>query len=103
MTWMDFDNDSALEREILERALPLLPLTGEAGHVFMVDAAQQSMGVNIRLTDTLGPTPKSCVDLLQIRPLLTGAAWKVVDLLVEYALDEAGYRPSRGRRWSIQE
>jgi hypothetical protein len=100
MTWMDFDNDSALERDILERALPL---AGEAGHVFMVDAAQQSVAVNIRFTGTLGPTPEKCVDLLQIRPLLTGAAWKLVDLLVEYALDEAGYQPSRGRRWSIEE
>ena len=43
------------------------------------------------------------MELLGIRPLLTGTAWKVLDLLVEAALDHAGLKPaSGGNRWTIR-
>lgn len=52
--------------------------------------------------ETIGATPSGCVDLLQIRPLLVGAAWKVIDLLFEEALVQAGHVPDQKRGWSIQ-
>ena len=104
VTWSDFDLDSALERDVLRRALPLVPTVSDGSRRVTVDRATGRASVNVELTDTLGPTPEGCVDLLAIRPLLLGAAWKVIDLLLEAALDEAGQRPSGNRgRWSIDE
>jgi hypothetical protein len=38
----------------------------------------------------------------QLAPLLFGAAWKTIDLLLEFALSRAGLSPS-GRDWLIAE
>lgn len=53
------------------------------------------------MADALGLTPEGCVDRLALRPLLVGAAWKVLDLLYEEALHQRGITPDRGRQYSI--
>jgi hypothetical protein len=56
----------------------------------------------VGVADTFGATPERCIDLLQIRPLLFGTAWKVLDMLVEAALATAGETPDLNHgRWSI--
>lgn len=99
VTWSDFADDTALENDLLRRALPWVGGPAE----FTVDVASRSVGVAIGLpTFVIGPNPEGCVELLGIRPLLTGTAWKILDLLVEAALDNAGHKPSGGgNRWSI--
>ena len=47
--------------------------------------------------------PSVFVKQLGIVPLAFGAAWKVIDLLVEYGLAAAGLAPGRGTRWTITE
>lgn len=39
MSWADFDVDSALERDLLVRALPLVPTTSDGSLTAVVDMA----------------------------------------------------------------
>lgn len=103
MAWPDFDEQSAVERDIVTRALPLVPreTDGSGTARWLLSGDQITAGV--RIGDILGSNPVDCVKLLGLRPLLMGAAWKVLDLLVDEVLEQAGRTPSRGRRWSIDE
>src|SRR5713226_3422130 len=103
MSWIDFDEASALERDTLLRALPLLALDGHSSATARLDMATDQVGIAMTLTETLGPTPVGCVDLLKIRPLLFGAAWKVLDLLLEEAFVQVGVKPSLSRGFSIEQ
>lgn len=102
MSWNDFDEASALERDVLARALPLVPLVSDGSSAVMIDLAANTVTASVAVHETIGATPSGCVDLLQIRPLLVGAAWKVIDLLFEAALVQDGHAPDRTRGWSIR-
>ncbi|MGH3772386.1 MAG: hypothetical protein ACRDRW_13500 [Pseudonocardiaceae bacterium] len=102
MAWADFDADTALERDVLRRALPLAETVSTGSSRATVDLAANSAATAVAVHDTVGLTPSGCVDLLQIRPLLTGTAWKVLDLLLETALDLAGQSPDQKRGWTIK-
>lgn len=86
---------------MLQRALPLVPTTGGEEASARVDIAADTVSVFLTVSETPGATPMSCIELLQIRPLLVGAAWKVLDLLIETALDEAGIAPAKSSKWWI--
>lgn len=105
MTWTDFETESALERDTLQRALPLSAISSDQSSTVEIDMADIAAPLKIGLTfsETLGATPSGCIELLRIRPLLVGCAWKIVDLLLETAFEEAGYRPGSGHRWIIKE
>jgi hypothetical protein len=104
MTWSDFDTDSALERDVLRRALPLVPTVSDGSRRITVDQITGTMHAALTFGDTLGPTPAGCIDLLGIRPLLVGTAWKIIDLLLEAALDADNQKPPNNRlRWRIDE
>ena len=64
------------------------------------EAAGTAIGIGV--ADSLGPTPEGCVELLALRPLLVGAAWKVLDLLYEEALQQHRLAPDRGREYTIK-
>ena len=53
--------------------------------------------------DTVGLTLDEAVNRLGMLPLCFGAAWKIVDLLLEHALEADGITPKRGVRWTIVE
>lgn len=98
----DFDDDTAFERLILERVAPITPTDmGTASSTY--DVANDAMAHAIGLHETLGMTLPEAVKQLGIVPLAFGAAWKVIDLLLEHALAAAGHAPSRGVRWTILE
>jgi len=99
--WGGFGVDSALERDLLRRALPLVPTSSDTSNRSVLDQATGVTNHSVAATTSLGPAAESCIDLLAIRPLLTGAAWKVLDLLFEAALDEAEEIPVTGRNMSI--
>ncbi len=101
MSWSDFDAASALERDVLQRALPLVPTASDGSARVVIDVAADRADVAIGVTDVLGATPSSCIELLAIRPLLVGAAWKTLDLLLEEALLQGGFTPSSNRGWTI--
>ena len=107
VTWSDFDDDTALEDDLLRRALPWVGAPAE----LTVDLASGSVGIAVGAAPlvigaaplVIGATPEGCVELVGIRPLLTGTAWRILDLLVEAALDQAGLKPSSGsNRWTIR-
>src|SRR4051794_26235983 len=98
MAWSDFDDASALERDILERALPTVSSTAQ---LVTIDPKVPTH-VAINVTDGSGPTPTGCVEFLALRPLLVGAAWKVIDLLLDEALDQAGVPPDTKRGYRIE-
>lgn len=103
MPWSDFDEQSAVERDIVARALPLVPLETDGSGTARWLLATDQITAGVRIGDIVGSNPVDCVKLLGLRPLLMGAAWKVLDLLVEEVLEQAGKAPSRGRRWTIDE
>lgn len=101
MSWADFDSESALERDVIERALPLVSLVSDGSSSVVIDMAANTAKAAFRLNEVIGPSPAGCVRLLGIRPLLVGAAWKVVDLLLEEALRIDGRSPNTKRGWTI--
>lgn len=99
--WHDYEVASELEADVLRRALPLTPTTSDGTNWAVIDLAANQVNIGVGVGGVLGPTPAGCLELLAMRPLLVGAAWKVLDLLVEAALDAAGFPPDQGVRWSI--
>ena len=96
-SWQDFDTKSVLERDVLLRALPLVATqsTGDARAIIDMAGGPGQTIVGIGTAGNLGATPEACIDLLQLRPLLFGTAWKVLDLLLEAALAAAGETSGR--------
>jgi hypothetical protein len=102
----EFSDDTAFERYLLDRATPLLPRSqgtsvielGEAGSVGVAVGAPPAR-VHVSMGDSTGSGGQLSAN--DIRPLLFGAAWKVLDLLCELALEQAGVRP-QGRRYTIR-
>lgn len=101
MSWTDFISDSALERDLLERALPLVPTSAGANRATL-DLGTNTSRVELFTGETLGATPASCVELLKLRPFLVGAAWKVLDMMLETSLSSAGVQPDTRRGYTIK-
>lgn len=102
-TLTEFEDDTAFERYVLDRATPLMPKSqgtsvielGEFNSTGVSVGAQPAMAY-VGTTDFAG----SAGDQLSaddIRPLIFGAAWKVLDQLIEFALERAGV--SHDRKW----
>jgi hypothetical protein len=87
----EFDTKIALERDTLQRALPLVATICDGTAHGTIDMAESTSTYFISAGDIIGAKPSQCVDLLGIRPLLVGTAWKVLDVLLETALDEARF------------
>lgn len=110
-TVSEFEDDTAFERLVLDRATPLLPTAQarsvidlrQTGHTSVaVQPGTIGARVNIFLSDSAG-SPSSPLTVEDLRPLIFGAAWKVLDLLVEVALHSAGICPRDGQRYGIDE
>lgn len=99
----EFEDDTAFERYVLDRATPLLPrVVGTSvielgdGNSTSVAVGVQPVTVHVGVVDSTG----SGGDQLSpddIRPLLFGAAWKILDQLVELGLELAN--AAHHRRW----
>jgi hypothetical protein len=94
---MEFADDTAFERLVLDRAMPLLP-TSEASSVIDL----RGPGVSVAVTPMpvrvyVGGLPGS-VGVAELRPLIFGAAWKVFDLLVELATGKQDTIEVKARR-----
>lgn len=94
----DFDDGTAFERFALAEARPLinrenshgLTLDFRTGHLCIaLQDSFSSMGWNAAIE--------------RFRPLLVGAALKVLDVMIELALNQSGSSPGNGRRWLIEE
>lgn len=92
-TLQDYVEASAFERTVLSTVYPFVnPAAARGGYDLRTNAAR------IVLSDDVGSGGRD--DLLrELRPLLFGAAWKVLDLLVEYVLNQVDPRP----KWQIDD
>jgi hypothetical protein len=94
----DFRDSTAFERLALEQAAGLLPTTPPGRRGGAVDLRQNKTFVSVGAIEVGGGAEAVERLHLSLRPLMFGAAWKVLDLMIELALG-----PPRGSRWSIEE
>jgi hypothetical protein len=102
----EFQEDTAFERFVLDRATPLLPTSeatsvidlGEGGSTSISVTPQPAVtSVSVGDVDSTRATSDQ-LSIDDIRPLLFGAAWKVLDLLVELRLEQEGIPHNRRRK-----
>lgn len=88
-----FAEKVALERDMLTRAMPLVP-SDPGGIRITLHQPGQRAGVSVHAPAAVcgGATPGRCIEMLGIRPLLFGAAWKIMDAVIETAF-EIGHVP----------
>ena len=94
----DFENATAFELYILERICQ--PRTVGGGSE--LDLRSQPSQANIHTVMEEGASGKGVSKLKsELTPLIFGAAWKAIDLLLEFALNKANL--SSGKEWRINE
>lgn len=95
----DFEEGTAFELYVLETVRPAIERHGGASIDLRGSATVAA--VNVSFSDSIsGEALDGLKD--QLSPLLFGAAWKVLDLLLEFALNTAGLTSAR-HDWSIAE
>ena len=100
----DFHDDTAFERYVLARGTPLVK-TPEGGIVFgLGDDGSNSATVQAVVAGavTSAGAPGDQFKFSDIAPLVFGAAWKVLDLLVELRLEQLGVSKNAQGRYSIE-
>ena len=98
VSWQDFEVNSALQRDTLERAMPLVQTSTTDDWTDLINMADpDDPGYLTLVPDPIvgGATPESCVELLALRPLLFGTAWTVLDFLLE----EPSLRQTKRPTW----
>lgn len=103
----DFEDDTTFERYVLDRATPLLPRSQGTSVIELGEGNSTSVAVGalparvyVGFADSTGSAGEQ-LSADDIRPLLFGAAWKVLDQLIEYALEQAGTPHDRKWDYSI--
>lgn len=105
----DFADDTAFERYILDRATPLMPREEGTSVIELEDVSSASVAVGaqptvvrVGLFDAGGSgSAGKHLSTDDLRPLLFGAAWKVIDQLIEFALEAARVPHNQGRHYTI--
>ena len=107
-TLIEFEDSTAFERYVLDRATPLLPRPEGTSVIELgeFDSAGVAVGVQpaivrVGSSDSVG-SASSQLSADDIRPLFFGAAWKVLDQLIEFALEQAGVSHDRGSDYTIK-
>ena len=101
-TLEELEEATAFEMTALAAAASLAPTTSSGERVLDLRGEHPQGKLTLAVTDEAG---SGRADELRrgLRPLLFGAAWKTLDLLVEYALETASRSPKDGNRWKICE
>jgi hypothetical protein len=96
----DFAQDCEFERYVLSKATPIVVETGSARRAeIFLDGRQPAVNIALTPVTTSGRSSEQVIEDLGLRPLLFGAAWKVLDILVEYVLRTTMLQP----RFTIKE
>jgi len=100
----DFDDDSAYERYVLARLAPLVKKPQGGIGIGLGDDGSNSPTVQAGVATTATPAgaPGDQLKRSDIAPLVFGAAWKVLDLLVELRLEQLGVSKNAQGRYSIE-
>lgn len=99
LTKQDFEEGTAFELYVLETAYPAIGQ--HDGACIDLRRGKTIVETTFTISESLST---GAVDQLKgaLAPLLFGTAWKVLDLLMEFALSRAGFHPRR-RDWRIEE
>ncbi len=102
---------TAFERLVLDRAFPLMPSSGGAasvvdlgtsGSISVAVTPQPAVAsVSVSSSDSSG-SPSGQLSVGTVRPLIFGAAWKVLDQIVELALEQTGVSHDRGNDYTLK-
>ena len=97
----EFAESTAFERLVLDRLCPVF--SNDESEVLDLREAMAGTGPSVINLDF---TESACFQAventkLNIMPLLFGAAWKILDLLIELALHQAGIKPDQKNKYSI--
>lgn len=108
MTWNEFADYVSIDCETLEQSVELASLQGAAHASVVVDLTTGKTGLSLSSTNqgsvlSSHHPPADCINFLRVRPLLFNTAWRVLDLLIETALNTAGRRPQSSANWPIDD
>jgi hypothetical protein len=96
-TLAEFEESTAFERLVLAEVFPLLATTNTVAQAAL--DLRGGVTIDVKMLENLGPQARQ--DLIdRLRPLFFGAAWKILDLLVELGLHLDGLNPQHGT-WPI--
>jgi hypothetical protein len=99
-TLAEFEDATAFERLALAEGFPLLANTVTNAMLNLRGAAEGTL-VQVMVGGSLGGQARQ--ELIDhLRPLFFGAAWKILDLLLEFAFYADGRRPKKAV-WTIEE
>jgi hypothetical protein len=97
----DFDEATLFERLALDRVRPVLGDESTDEIDLRSPNKQGGVIVHVRLHCSVSGDAVNSL-AVALTPLLFGAAWKILDLFVELALNLSGATPKR-RNWTIDE
>jgi hypothetical protein len=105
-TVSEFEDDTGFERLILDRATPLLPRSENGSVIDLRSVGSTGTDVTpVTVSISAGDSSRSPNDELSmddLRPFIFGAAWKVLDFLVELSFEMNDVPPDRrGREYTI--
>ncbi|MFI9413961.1 hypothetical protein [Nocardia gamkensis] len=97
----EYANDTAFERYALSHATPFFPSPNGGVDILLHDDGTLGVNVIVSAADSTTCPPGQHLIAQDVYPLLFGAAWKVLDLLVELRLHEEGVQPERQGEFTI--
>jgi hypothetical protein len=100
-TTVEFEDASSFERTTLASVFPLIS-TQAASASLDLRTSHGPVTVDLSLGGDLGGGARQAL-INELRPLLFGAAWKVLDLLFELAFHQCGLAPKKTAKWDIAE
>jgi hypothetical protein len=105
-TVSEFEDDTGFERLVLDRATPLLPRSENRSVIDLRSVGSTGTDVtpatvSISVSDS-SRSPNDEVSMDDLRPFIFGAAWKVLDFLVELSFEMNGVPPDRRRQYTIK-
>jgi len=99
----DLDEDTALERFAIDGTVPP---HGNVGSTQQIDLRNRQAGQPKRIAMAFNTNlSQEAVDaaLARVKAFVFGAANKVVDQMIELALETSGLTPNHGQRWTFRE
>lgn len=97
----EYAEDTTFERYVLSRATPFFSPPNGGVEILLHDDGTLGANVTVSAADSTSCPPGHHLAVQDVYPLLFGAAWKILDLLVELRLYEENVRPERHGEYTI--
>ncbi|MET7769085.1 hypothetical protein [Nocardia sp. NPDC005366] len=97
----EYADDTTFERYVLSRATPFFPSSNGGVEILLDDTGTLGINFIVTVADSTTCAAGQHLTAQDVYPLLFGAAWKVLDLLMELRLHEDGVQPERQGEYTI--